>query len=250
MAPQVGQLSDVTFKPVTHCIFDMDGLLLDSEKYYSVAMNEVTSRYGKPFNWDTKVKMMGTKSMEGAKIAVQMLDLPITPQEFLNQVDQEYPKVFPQVQFLPGVERLLQHLNANDIPCAVASSSKRLTFEMKTKKYGDKFVPGKGYFHHIVLASNDPDVKRSKPFPDTFLVAKDRFGDKPDASSCLAFEDSVAGTIAGCRAGMQTIMIPDERLEVEPVYKSEPDFAPTQILRSMEDFRPELFGLPPFPAEA
>lgn len=237
------------YKPVTHVVFDMDGLLIDSERYYTEAFNTVTQRYGKDFGWETKVKLMGTKARQGAEIVVKELQLPITPEEFLEQVDQEYPNVFTKVALMPGVERFLDHLRAHKIPCCIASSSKRITFEMKTNKFGEKFEPGY-YFHHIVLATDDPEVKRSKPFPDTFLVAASRFDDKPTVSECLVFEDSVLGVLAGCRANMQVVMIPDHRLDIEAVRKVEPEFKPTLILSSMLDLKPEQFGLPPFPTVA
>lgn len=163
----------------------------------------------------------------------------------MSQAEQEYPRVFTQVDFMPGAERLLKHLNANNIPCCIASSSKRSTFEMKTKKFGDKFKPGY-YFEHIVLASDDPDVKRSKPWPDTFLVAMGRFQDQPNADQCLVFEDSVAGAIGGYRAKMQTVCVPDPRLDLVDARHREPDFQPTIVIKSLVDFQPELFGMPCF----
>lgn len=115
---------------------------------------------------------------------------------------------------------------------------------MKTEKWGHEF---RDYFHHILLAPEEPLVKNCKPAPDTFLVCRDRFPDpKPAPDSCLVFEDSVAGVIAGVRAGMPVVNIPDPRLDVEEVMKQEPDFRPTLILKSMEEFKPEFFGLPAF----
>jgi pseudouridine-5'-monophosphatase len=235
-----------TYKPVTHCIFDMDGLLIDSENYYTVAFNNVCNQFGKEYTWETKAQIMGTKALVGAEIVVKNHDLPLTPEEFMALVDKEYPKVFTQCEFMPGVERLLMHLKEHNIPMCIASSSKRETFRLKTTKFGEKFAVGY-FFRHIVLASEDPDVKRSKPWPDTFLVAQSRFADNPMADQCLVFEDSVSGTIAGCRAKMQVITVPDPRLDIEGVRKKNPEFTPTLVIKSMEDFRPELFGLPPFP---
>lgn len=191
---------------------------------------------------------MGTKANVGAQLVVDIHELPITAEEFMRQVDLEYPIVFTQCEFLPGVERLLTHLKKHNVPCCIASSSKNETFKLKTKKFGEKFQPGY-YFHHLVLASDDPEVKRSKPWPDTFLIARDRFDDKPAIDQCLVFEDSTSGTIAGCRAEMQVVMVPDTRLDLDQVRAANPEFKPTIVLKSMEDFKPEQFGLPPFPAE-
>ncbi|KAI1307967.1 (DL)-glycerol-3-phosphatase 2 [Halotydeus destructor] len=244
MAPHVAEASG-TFKPVSHVIFDMDGLLLDTEDYYTLAMDNITKKYGKPFTWEVKIKMMGLQALDAAKVAIQELDLPIKPEQFMSEVDVEYPKVFPLCQFMPGAERLLEHLKTHNIPCCIASSSKRVSFELKTAKYGVKFDEGY-YFQHILLASNDPEVKHSKPAPDTFLIAAQRFKESPKPEDCLVFEDSVAGVLAGCRAGMQTIMVPDPRLDIDEARQAQPDFNPVEILESLEQFRPEQYGLPPF----
>ena len=148
---------------------------------------------------------------------------------------------------MPGVQRLLDHLTAHRVPMAIASSSKLKWFEVKTEKLGQKF---RDHFHHILLAPEEPLVKKCKPAPDTFLVCMDRFDDpKPTPADCLVFEDSVSGVIAGVRAGMQVVNIPDERLDISDIMRREPDFRPTLVLKSMLDFRPETFGLPPFATE-
>ena len=206
-------------------------------------MDNVAQRYGKKFTWETKVKIMGTTAKTYCKIVVDDLHLPITPDEFMKQLDEEYPKVFPLCSLLPGVERLLRHLKKHKVPMAIASSSKRVNFEQKTAHFGPEFQK---YFHHVLLASDEPEVKQSKPAPDTFLVCQKRFHPVPPADKCLVFEDSTAGVISGCRAGMPVVWIPDSRLDVPSLLAREPELKPTQILSSMTDFKPEDFGLPPF----
>lgn len=210
-----------------------------------MATNNVTQRYGKEFTWSTKVKCMGATTDVVAKIVINDLDLPLTPEEYIEQLNEEYPKVFSLCQFMPGVERLLQHLKKHNIPMAIATSSKQSSFDLKTEKFGPEW---REYFHHILLAPEEPLVKKSKPAPDTFLVCRDKFDlPLPDHNKCLVFEDAPFGALAGCRAGMQVVMVPDPRLDVDLWLNQEPELRPCQVIKSLEDFKPEDFGLPPFP---
>ena len=84
---------------------------------------------------------------------------------------------------LIGAEKLLRHLVNNSIPIALATSSSKDSFELKTRKLMDVF----NLFHHRVLGGSDPDVKKGKPNPDIFLVAASRFPDKPDPSKVRFF---------------------------------------------------------------
>lgn len=74
-----------------------------------------------------------------------------------------------------GAERIIDHFHANKVPIAVATSSGKSTFEVKTANYQHVFSK----FHHIVLGSADAEVKQGKPAPDIFLVCASRFDEKP-----------------------------------------------------------------------
>ena len=77
-----------------------------------------------------------------------------------------------------GAERLLRHLKENNVPIALATSSSRDSFNLKTKHLTHVF----DLFNHKVLGGSDPDVKEGKPNPDIFIVAAKRFPDNPDPS--------------------------------------------------------------------
>jgi beta-phosphoglucomutase-like phosphatase (HAD superfamily) len=77
-----------TDRSVSHVLFDMDGLLLDTETLYTVAQQHVCQEYGREFTWSLKAKMMGKKAIEAAQLLVDELGLAgqLSPEEFLKQV--------------------------------------------------------------------------------------------------------------------------------------------------------------------
>ncbi|XP_018021446.1 pseudouridine-5'-phosphatase isoform X3 [Hyalella azteca] len=144
--------------------------------------------------------------------------------------------IFDMDGLLLGAERLVRHLHKHGVPIAIASGSSQTSFDLKTTSHRELMK----LFNPVVLSSSDPEVKAGKPAPDVFLVCAGRFPDKPHSSKCLVFEDAPLGVKAAAAAGMQCVMVPDPRTD-----KSLTEEA-TLVLESLEDFKPELFGLPPF----
>ena len=119
---------------ITHCIFDLDGLLLDTESIYTECLQQICAPYGKNFSTETKLQMMGKSSLEAGQILIRRLPslavfndggglllvgelhLPMTDEEFLAKANALYTEAFPAAELLPGAERLIRHLVAHDIP--------------------------------------------------------------------------------------------------------------------------------------
>lgn len=223
-------------RPATHCLFDMDGLLLDTEPIYEGSVREICRKFGKDYPLDVRMQVMGTQAEKSAEIVITNLSLPLTVTEFLQLQSQIVRKKFTSVDLMPGAERLLRHLHETNVPFCLATSSGKEMAKLKIAHYVDLF----GLFHHQVMGANDPEVKNGKPAPDIFLVAASRFKDKPNPQNCLVFEDSPNGVRAGKLAQMQTVMVPDKIVSMEQRTEA------TIVIDSLLQFKPELFGLPKF----
>jgi len=153
---------------------------------------------------------MGRKPLESAAILLKELDLEdqFTPESWIANVSDEYPKVFPKCVLLPGVQRLIDHLVANNVPIAISTGSSNEAFDLKATNHAKFFTN----FLHIVKCGSDPEVKNGKPAPDAFEVCRQRFSPVPEAKNCLAFEDAPNGVKSAIAAGMQVVMVPDSRI--------------------------------------
>jgi pseudouridine 5'-phosphatase len=179
-------------------LFDMDGVLLDTEDLYTRATKQILGPLGDRFDWRIKERMMGRAPLEAAKILIDTLEVPITPQEYLDQKRPILLGLFRESEPKPGATELVQTLAERGLPLAVATSSDRGFFEAKTSHH-----PWFSHFQAIVCGS-DPEVKAHKPAPDIFLAAAKRLRTPP--SRCLVFEDSAAGVESAKRAGVRRVV--------------------------------------------
>ncbi|SEN54495.1 pseudouridine-5'-monophosphatase [Pseudomonas sp. ok272] len=212
--------------PIKAVIFDMDGLLLDTEGIYTEVTQIIAQRYGRTFDWSIKQNIIGRGAADLARYVVEALDLPITAQEFLVIREPLLRERFPHAQAMPGARELVEHLKASGIPIAVGTSSSSQSFAQKTALHGEWFA----LFDTIVTA-DDPEVGAAKPAPDIFLVAARRLGVEP--RDCLVFEDSPFGVTAAKAAGMTVIAVPDAAMVDEKYVHAD------GILRSLKAFQPD-----------
>lgn len=224
------------FQKVTHCLFDMDGLLLNTEHIYTKITQQILDEQGCPekYTGDFKVTLMGGQSMEVASSIVKHFNLSISPEEYIARQRKLALDHMPSAELLPGVERLLRHLVQHNVPIALATSSSKEMYDLKTRNHTELF----GLFNHKVYGSSDDEVVHGKPAPDIFIVAARRFPDSPDPSKCLVFEDAPNGVKAAVAAGCQCVMVPENYVTAEMRKQA------TLVVDSLEHFKPELFGLP------
>lgn len=185
------------------------------------------------------MRILGTTEQMTAEIAIRDMNLPLTVAEFRKIFSDLLRERLADLTLLRGAERLLRHLHHHKIPIALATSSSQEMAELKMTSHAELFK----LFNHNVYGSTDPDVITGKPAPDIFLVAAKRFVDRPKGKACLVFEDAPNGVRAATLAGgMQTVMVPENFVAEELRQEA------TVVLNSLEDFQPEMFGLPPFKA--
>jgi HAD superfamily hydrolase (TIGR01509 family) len=181
-------------------VFDMDGLLFDSERTLFEAMCAVAPRFGVEVDRELFLSLIGLRLAESsAKLQARFgPDFPLT--DFITAVGQGNRELHADgVALKAGVVELLDHLDAIGIPYAIATSSAPAMVDRNLGRHGLT-----GRFKAIVARG---DYENGKPAPDPFLKAAERLGIAPE--HCLALEDSHNGVRAAHAASMMTVMVPD-----------------------------------------
>ncbi|GMG98531.1 hypothetical protein Nepgr_000371 [Nepenthes gracilis] len=211
-------------------IFDLDGTLLDTERATWGLLKDFLAKYGKVLKADIERRRLGTTQKESAIAIVRDYDLPLTPDQFIEEITPFYKAKWAEAKALPGANRLIVHLHKHQVPFSLASNSLRENIEGKLSHHKD--------WKECFLAILGSDqVKSGKPAPDLYLEAAERMG--VDPIHCLVIEDSLVGVKAAKAAGMKVVAVPSESNdEVAALADS--------VLHSLLDFRPELWALPPF----
>ncbi|KAI5865571.1 HAD-like protein [Durotheca rogersii] len=227
--PTVGTTTDLP--PVRACLFDMDGLLINTEDLYTLCSDIVLERHGRPrLPWSVKARMMGVPGSANGDTFHEWARLPISREQYQAEQLEQHHIHFPECEPLPGVAALLTHLsgdcrNTRGLPVEIglASSSSRLNYDMKTSRPATRAVIELIPAAHRVLG-DDPRIQtgRGKPAPDIYLVALQSINaTRPEGTAeiapeeCLVFEDSVLGVEAGRRAGMRVVWVPHPGLAAE-----------------------------------
>ncbi|KAJ4317832.1 hypothetical protein N0V94_004746 [Neodidymelliopsis sp. IMI 364377] len=204
-------------------LFDMDGLLIDSEDIYTEVTNTILARYGKPnLPWSVKAQLQGRPGPQAGQIFHSWAQLPIDSDQFFAEQKELQIKLFPNTKPLPGVMDLLAGLKKRGVHMALATSSNKNNFKIKSEHLGDLFQNFE--LEHQVLG-DDPRIPagRGKPAPDIYLLALSTLNKTLEAQGqpaiqpeeCLVFEDSVPGVESGRRAGMQAVWVPHPGLLTE-----------------------------------
>jgi HAD superfamily hydrolase (TIGR01509 family) len=183
-------------------VFDLDGLLLDTETLWHEAEIELFRRHGDEFTWDDKLAVIGTSYDATARYFAQRLGRPSAAGAELvdEMVDLMHERLQREVNGRPGALELVRRLRElpTGIGLAVASNSSRRLVDtaLATAGISDAF--------DAVITSDD--VMHAKPAPDIYLEACRRLGVSP--ADAVALEDSATGIAAAKAAGMTCIAVP------------------------------------------
>ena len=181
-------------------VFDMDGLLLDTETLWHAAEVELFRRHGGEFTWDDKMTVIGTSYEFTADYFADRLGRPRSdgPDLVREMIELMHGLVRRTVDARPGAVELVDRLRTDGIPLALASNSPRFLVDdaLATAGLGEAF--------DTIVTSDD--VERAKPDPDIYLLACERLG--VDPADALALEDSASGVTAAKAAGLTVIGVP------------------------------------------
>ncbi len=182
-------------------IFDMDGLMFNTERIIKRFWKDACQQIGINTTEKTFYKVIGLNKEDGRKILENELGSKFNYDKVRKIRDKLYFDYIEKngTPIKEGLLDLVEFLEKNNIPKAIASSSSRETVEYLLKNAGllNNF--------HIIVAGDE--IKRGKPNPDIFLKASDKL--KLGPKECLILEDSNAGIKAASNAGIDVIMIPD-----------------------------------------
>jgi len=207
-------------------IFDMDGVLLDSERVWDEVREALVRERGGRWHDRAQRDMMGMSSVEWSRYMHDVLELDETPPEIdaevVRRMVERYRASLPAV---PGAAEAVERIAA-DFPLGLASSSNRPLIDLALELLGVRAL-----FRATVSSE---EVARGKPAPDVYLEAARRLG--VDPASAAAVEDSHNGILSAKAAGLRVIAVPNAEFPPGDAALAAAD----EVLRSLDALTPEV----------
>ena len=211
---------------ISAVIFDMDGLLLDSEVYWERARREYCASLSCDWSRDDELSVKGNNSREWAARILDRCGLTLRREQVIVGVSARMEALYRQhLPLLPGATSVVRAL-AGEYPLGLASSSPPPIIEYALQAAGIREC-----FSVIVSAD---EVGKGKPAPDVFLATAARLGVAPNHTA--VFEDSSAGIMAARAAGMRVIAVPNPHFPPSPEALDAADV----VLSSLPEFHAEV----------
>ena len=180
-------------------VFDLDGVLLDSEEIWDRAREELAHERGGRWHDQAQRDMMGMSSTEWSRYMADVIGLPEPPEEINREVVHRLTELYrEELPAIPGAREAVERLAAR-WPLGLASSSNRELIDLVLELLGVQ--------HLFTATVSSEEVARGKPAPDVYLEAARRLG--VDPATAAAVEDSQNGILSAKAAGMRVIAIPN-----------------------------------------
>ncbi|AZR73650.1 HAD family hydrolase [Anoxybacter fermentans] len=188
------------FERVKAVIFDMDGTLVDSMGMWREIDRNFLAKRGIPVPEDIQQAIEGKSFTETAVYFKKRFQLSESVEEIIAEwIEMSKNYYEHQIPLKPGVRRLVEYLYKKGYKIGLATSGQRQLVEVVLRRHRLK-----SYFQSIWTSC---EVGKGKPHPDIFLKVAEDLGVKP--AECLVFEDTLAGVLAGKRAGMRVVAVYD-----------------------------------------
>lgn len=182
----------------TAVLFDMDGLMVDTEPLSRASWDRVLAPYGITIADDLYARMLGLRTTDSVTLVLAAHWLPWTAAELIDLKTAAFLEVLREgIPAMPGLNTLLDELDRRGLPWGVATSSPRSVAEVILRG-----VALEGRYR--TLACGD-EVAHGKPAADLYLLAAERLG--VDSATCLALEDSAVGCLSAHAAGMRVVAV-------------------------------------------
>ena len=182
-------------------VFDLDGLLLDSEHLWDEAREALTHERGGRWHARAQADMMGMSSLEWSRYMHERLGVPESPEQISDDVVRRMKALYAErLPLVPGAEEAVERLAAR-WPLGLASSSNRPLIDLALEL--SRMGP------HFRASVSSEEVAHGKPAPDVYLETARRLG--VDPARAAAIEDSHNGILSAVAAGMRVAAIPNRR---------------------------------------
>ena len=208
-------------------VFDMDGVLIDSEHVWDEIRERLAREWGGRYSPAAQRAMMGMSSVEWSRYMHDELGIPQTPPEIDDEVVRRMlARYRDELPVVPGALAAVSRLHEAGLVLAVASSSNRPLI--------DTVLDSAGVASFFAVTVSSEEVSRGKPAPDVYLEAARRLG--VPAARCAAIEDSASGIRSAAAAGMRVLAYPNLRYPPAPDVLELAD----AVLESLDELTPEL----------
>ncbi|KAJ6250629.1 2-deoxyglucose-6-phosphate phosphatase 2 [Anaeramoeba flamelloides] len=228
-----------TKREIKGIIFDVDGILLDTETILFQVEKEIVKKFSPnekvTISDKNRSKYIGISASHACEYLIKKFSLPFEVNNLVLLRRNLFRERESNCKQMKGAQRLVSHLAKCGYPLALATSSTKVDMRIKFTRHRRL----REYFGDNVCCRED--VKQAKPNPEVFLLAAEKIGIDP--KNCIIFEDSITGLKAAKESGAIAIHVPQEEAQKKH------QICVNETLSSLLDFVPEKYGIKPFPTE-